>query len=130
GVRSDQPTPPAHVDDDVVAEIYSPVVRQRDQVCERRAVRFFWWVDLQHQLARLVEVLLQRVNLRRKKIGPGPGHDDQSRIVGYRTLLRDDQFVDRVILAAERGGDGAVAFAFRRSGVALAMALGEVDFLL
>ncbi len=104
-VGADQPAHAADVDDDVVADVDAPVVRQRDQVGQRRAVGLVRRVELEQQLAGLVEILLQRVDFRREEVGPRPGDDDHRRIVGHRALLREHQLVDGVVLAAERGGD-------------------------
>ena len=53
-------------------------------------------------LPGLVEVLLQRVDLRREEVGLRPRDDHHRRIVGHRARLGEHQLVDGVVLAAER----------------------------
>ena len=126
-VGANQPAHAAHVDDDVVADLDAPVVREGDQIGQRRTVRLVRRVELEQQLARLLEVLLQRLDLRREEIGPRACDDDDRRLVRYGALLSDDHFLDRVVLAAERRGDGVVAVAVGRDGVLFAVALREID---
>ena len=71
-VGADQPAHAAGVDDDVVADVDAPVVRQRDQVGQRRRVGLVRRVELEQQLAGLVEILLQRVDFGAKKSVFGP----------------------------------------------------------
>jgi hypothetical protein len=58
------------------------------------------------------------------------GHHEHGRIVGHRARLRDGDFLDGVVLASQRAGDGVVAVAFSRSRVLLAVPLGEVHLSL
>ncbi len=82
-VGADQPAHAADVDDDVVADVDAPVVRERDQVGERRAVGLVRRIELEQQLARLVEILLQRVDFGREEVGSAARDDDDRRIVGH-----------------------------------------------
>ena len=84
-------------------------------------------IEHQQQLARLVEIFLQRVDLVREEIGLRSGDDDDRGVVGHRALLRDHQLVDGVVFAAERRGNRAVAVAIGlRRGFLLAVPLREV----
>ena len=84
-------------------------------------------IEHQQQLAALVEIRLQRVDFRREEIGPRSGDDDHRRVVGHRALLREDELLDGVVLAAERFGDRAVAVALAPTSCPFAVALREVD---
>ena len=129
-VRADQAAHAADVDDHVVPDLHAPVVRQRDQVGQRRAVGLVGRIDLDHHLARRLEVLLERLDLRREEVGLRPGDDHHRGIGRHGALLRQHQLVDPVVLASERRGDGVVTVAIGRAGVALAVSLREVQLLL
>ena len=88
-VGADQAPHAAHVDDDVVADVDAPVVGERDQVRQRRAVRLVRRIELEQQLAGLVEILLERVDFRREEVVLRPGDDHHRGIVRHRPLLGD-----------------------------------------
>ena len=69
-VRADQLAHAADVDDDVVADVHAPFVRERDEVRERRGCRrLVRRIELEQQLALLAEVVLERRDLAGEEIG-------------------------------------------------------------
>ena len=81
-------------------------------------------------LPALSRYLLQRVDFGGEEVGLRSRHDHHRRVVRHGARLREHELVDRVVLAAERVGDGVVAVAFGRRGVFFAVALREVHLLL
>ena len=84
-------------------------------------------IDQQQQLALLVEVLLERIDLRREEVDLRPAMTTTDASSGTGTGLREHDLLDRVVLAAERARRSRCSRrALRSVLVLLAVALREV----
>ena len=128
GVRPEQLADAAGVDDDVRAELEAPFAGQRGQVRLRRPLVFrVGRVQHEQQLAAARQIVAQQIRLGREQVGGRAGHD-QHRGVGRRLAgLRQNDRLDPEVVAAEGVAHRAVAVAVVPLGVALAVALDEVD---
>ena len=118
--------PSADVQDDVVADVDAPVVCERGQL--RRRLRTFAQrrIEHQHQLAALVQVPAQLIDLLVEIVCCRPRDHDHRRIVRDVLLLAERQRLDGDIVALEQLRHAFVAGTGVAVRVAFAMALDEV----
>ena len=99
---AEQLTHAADVDDHVVADVDAPVVRERDQVGERRTVGLSGGSSINSSLPFFARYAFSASISCGKKSVFGPGDDQDRGIVRHRALLREHELVGRVVFAAER----------------------------
>ena len=95
-----------------VADVDAPVVRQRDQVGQRRAVRLVRRIELENQLAWLGEIRLQRLDLGRSARERLREQGERLRVDGIEPAGRVAERAAQHKLhrpAQERGAEAVVA---------------------
>ena len=127
GVRSEQLTDAAGVDDDVRADLDAPFAGQRGQVRLRRILVRVRRVEHEQQLAAARQIVAQQVGLGREQVGRRAGDDEHRGVGRHLAGLREDDGLDPEVVAAERVAHRPVAVAIVAVGVTLAVALHEVD---
>ena len=81
-------------------------------------------------MTALVQITPQHLDLAGQEICLRAAHDDDRSVCGDILLLCEHQLLGPIVVPAERRGNSAVAFAFRRDRIFLAVTLHEIDLLL